>query len=90
MSFENKVVLITGGTSGIGRETAIQFARQGAKVAFAGRRQEEGDAVVREIESQGGAGIFVQTDVTQESQVQRLVDETVQKFGRLDIAFNNA
>jgi NAD(P)-dependent dehydrogenase (short-subunit alcohol dehydrogenase family) len=90
MSFQGKVVLVTGGTSGIGRETAIQFAQAGAKVVVAGRRQEEGKAVVDEIKSAGGDAIFVQTDVTKEDQVKQLVDEAVRHFGRLDIAFNNA
>lgn len=90
MSFQGKVVLVTGGTSGIGRETAIQFAKEGAKVVVAGRRTEEGEAVVKEIESAGGKARFVQTDVTKEEQVKHLVDETVRQFGRLDIAFNNA
>lgn len=90
MSFNGKVVLVTGGTSGIGRETAIQFAKQGAKVVVAGRRTEEGNAVVNEIESAGGEAIFIQTDVTKEDQVKHLVEETVRHYGRLDIAFNNA
>ncbi len=90
MSLQGKVALVTGGTSGIGRETAIQLAQAGAKVVVAGRRTEEGNAVVEEIVSAGGEAHFVQTDVTQESQVKRLVDETIQRFGRLDIAFNNA
>lgn len=90
MSFHGKVVLVTGGTSGIGRETAIQFAKEGAKIVVAGRRTEEGLAVVNEIESAGGEARFVQTDVTKEEQVKHLVEETVRQFGRLDIAFNNA
>lgn len=90
MTFTGKVALITGGTSGIGKETAIQLGQAGAKVAIAGRRTEEGNAVVDEIKSAGGEAIFVQTDVTQEDQVKRLVEETVKHFGRLDIAFNNA
>jgi NAD(P)-dependent dehydrogenase (short-subunit alcohol dehydrogenase family) len=90
MSLQGKVALVTGGTSGIGRETALQLAQAGAKVVLAGRRQEEGHAVVQEIASAGGEAHFVQTDVTQEDQVKRLVDETIQRFGRLDIAFNNA
>jgi NAD(P)-dependent dehydrogenase (short-subunit alcohol dehydrogenase family) len=90
MSFNGKVVLVTGGTSGIGRETANQFASAGAKVVVAGRRQEEGEAVAAEIVSAGGEAHFVQTDVTKEDQVERLVAETVDRFGRLDIAFNNA
>lgn len=90
MNFKDKVVLVTGGTSGIGRETAIQFAAEGAKVVVAGRREQEGANVVKAIESAGGEALFVKTDVTQEQQVKHLVDETVRHFGRLDIAFNNA
>lgn len=90
MSFDGKVALVTGGTSGIGRETAIQFAKAGARVVLAGRRKEQGAAVVNEIKSAGGEARFVQTDVTKEDQVKNLVEETVQHFGRLDIAFNNA
>ncbi len=89
MSFNGKVVLVTGGTSGIGRETAIQFSKAGANVVLAGRRREQGEAVAAEI-NDGGDAHFVQTDVTQEDQVRRLVDETVERYGRLDIAFNNA
>ncbi len=90
MTFTGKVALITGGTSGIGKETAVQLAHAGAKVVIAGRRLEEGNSVVNEIRSAGGEAIFVQTDVTQEEQVKRLVDETLRHFGRVDIAFNNA
>lgn len=90
MTFSGKVALVTGGTSGIGKETALQLARAGAKVVLAGRRLEEGKAVAEEIQRAGGEALFVQTDVTQEAQVKRLVEETVTHFGRLDIAFNNA
>jgi NAD(P)-dependent dehydrogenase (short-subunit alcohol dehydrogenase family) len=90
MTFQGKVAVVTGGTSGIGRVTALEFARAGAKVAVAGRRGEEGAAVVKEIASAGGEALFVQTDVAQEAQVQHLIEETVRRFGRLDIAFNNA
>lgn len=90
MSFAGKSVLVTGGTSGIGRETARQFARQGARVVVAGRRDVEGAEVVREIQAAGGTATFVKTDVADEAQVQRLIDETVRINGRLDIAFNNA
>jgi NAD(P)-dependent dehydrogenase (short-subunit alcohol dehydrogenase family) len=90
MDFTGKVVLVTGGTSGIGRETALQFARAGARVVVAGRRQPEGEAVVRDIEAAGGEALFVQADVSREQDVKRLVDRTVERFGRLDVAFNNA
>ncbi len=88
MTFNGKVALVTGGTSGIGKETAIQFAKAGAKVVVAGRRLEEGRLVAEEIKSAGGEVVFVQTDVTNEGQVKHLVDETLRQFGRLDIAFN--
>ena len=87
---KDKVVLITGATSGIGRVTAIAFARSGAKVVLSGRRQVEGDTVVREIQSEGGIASFLRTDVTDESQVAALVDYTIRTHGRLDVAFNNA
>lgn len=90
MSFNGKVSLVTGGTSGIGRETAIQFAKEGAKVVLAGRRNEQGEEVAKEIEAAGSEALFIQTDVTKEDQVKHLVEETVRHFGRLDIAFNNA
>ena len=84
------VVLITGGTSGIGRAAARQFALAGYRVAVAGRRQAEGDAVVAEIVKAGGTARFFRTDVTDEAQVKAMVDGTVAAFGRLDAAFNNA
>ncbi len=90
MSLRGKVALVTGGTSGIGKETALELAKAGAKVVLAGRRAEEGNAVAAEIASAGGEAIFVETDVTKEDQVRRLVEEAVRHFGRLDIAFNNA
>lgn len=90
MSFQDKVALITGGTSGIGKATALLLARQGAKVVIAGRREEQGSAVVQQIKDDGGDAIFVKTDVAQEDDVKRLVAETVKQYGRVDIAFNNA
>ncbi len=89
-TFENKVVLITGGTSGIGRVTAIAFAREGAKVVVSGRRKAEGAETVALVEKAGGKGLFVQGDVSDEAQVKALVQTVVDQFGRLDIAFNNA
>ena len=90
MTFQGKVAIVTGGTSGIGRETAHQLAQAGAKVVLAGRRPEEGSAVASAITAAGGVAVFVQADVSQESQVEHLVAETLRHFGRLDIAFNNA
>jgi NAD(P)-dependent dehydrogenase (short-subunit alcohol dehydrogenase family) len=89
-TFENKVVLITGGTSGIGRATAVAFAKEGAKVVISGRRKAEGAETVALIEKAGSKGLFVQSDVSDEAQVKSLVDTVVNTFGRLDIAFNNA
>ncbi len=84
------VVLVTGGTSGIGRAAARQFAAAGYRVAIAGRRQAEGEAVVAEIVKAGGTARFFRTDVTDEAQVKAMVDGAVAAFGRLDAAFNNA
>jgi NAD(P)-dependent dehydrogenase (short-subunit alcohol dehydrogenase family) len=88
--FQGKVALVTGGTSGIGRAAAIAYAREGAKVVVAGRRAAEGEETVRLLRAQGGEGLFVATDVSKAAQVKELVDRTMQKFGRLDFAFNNA
>jgi NAD(P)-dependent dehydrogenase (short-subunit alcohol dehydrogenase family) len=88
--FDGKVALVTGGTSGIGKAAAIAFAREGAKVVLSGRREREGLAVAEEIRTAGGIAHFVQADVAKEADVRRLVDETVAKLGRLDVAFNNA
>ena len=89
-TFENKVVLVTGGTSGIGRSTAVAFAREGAQVVVSGRRQVEGAQTVALIEKDGGKGHFVPCDVSEEAQVKALVQTVVDQFGKLDIAFNNA
>jgi NAD(P)-dependent dehydrogenase (short-subunit alcohol dehydrogenase family) len=89
-TFENKVVLITGGTSGIGRATAVAFAREGAKVIVSGRRENEGAETVAQVIKAGGKGLFLKSDVSDEAQVKKLIDTVVDQFGRLDIAFNNA
>jgi NAD(P)-dependent dehydrogenase (short-subunit alcohol dehydrogenase family) len=88
--FENKVVLITGATSGIGRAAAEQFAGEGGKVAFCGRRENLGHEVEAEIKSRGGEATYIQADVRDESQVKAFIDQAVHKYGRLDVAFNNA
>ena len=87
---KGKVGLVAGGTSGIGRETAVLFAGAGAKVVVAGRREKEGQDTVELIRAAGGDGLFVKTDVSKASEVDALVQKTVEKFGRLDVAFNNA
>lgn len=89
-SFKGKVALVTGGTTGIGRATAIAFAAAGAQVVVAGRRIEEGNETVKLIQQAGGRGLFVKTDVTKEADVKAMVEQTVKAFGRLDVAFNNA
>lgn len=88
--FNGKVALVTGATSGIGRATAIAFGREGAKVVVAGRREVEGNETVAKIVEAGGSGRFLAADVSRDADVRRLVDETIQEFGKLDIAFNNA
>src|SRR5882724_12758523 len=89
-SLENKLAIITGGTSGIGRETAVLFAEAGGKVVVAGRREAEGKETVDLMRKAGGDGFFVKTQVAKAADVQALVQKTVDKFGRLDTAFNNA
>ena len=89
-SFTNKVVLITGGTSGIGKVTAIAFAEAGAKVVLTGRREKEGEEVVAQIKKTGGTAAFVRTDVAKEADVVEAVNFVLSTHGRLDIAFNNA
>jgi NAD(P)-dependent dehydrogenase (short-subunit alcohol dehydrogenase family) len=89
-TFAGKVALVTGGTSGIGKATAIEFARAGAKVVLTGRREKEGAQVVAEIKKLGGEAAFVRADVAKDADVKRMVDFTIKTFGRLDIAFNNA
>ncbi|MCX6848845.1 MAG: glucose 1-dehydrogenase [Verrucomicrobia bacterium] len=89
-SFQNKVVLITGATSGIGKVSALAFAKAGAKVIVSGRREAEGQAVVAEIKAAGGEATFVKADVAVEADVAALVAKTVATYGRLDVAFNNA
>jgi len=89
-SFSDKVALVTGGTSGIGKATAIEFARASAKVVLTGRRETEGAQVVAEIKKLGGDAAFVRADVAKDADVKGMVDFTVDTFGRLDVAFNNA
>src|ERR1700732_5358033 len=85
----NPVVLITGALSGIGRAAAVAFAKKGAEVV-AGRREEAGTALVKELRSFGSEAEFIKADVRKEGDVRALVDKTVARFGRLDVAVNNA
>ena len=88
--FENKVAVITGGSSGIGRETAIAFAEKGAKVVIASRRQKESEETVQLVQEVGSEAIFVPTDVTKATEVENLIGQAVETYGRIDYAFNNA
>jgi NAD(P)-dependent dehydrogenase (short-subunit alcohol dehydrogenase family) len=89
-SFQGKVALITGASSGIGRATAIAFAREGAKVVVTSRRENEGKETVSLIKEAGGEGLFIRTDVSKEADVKAMVEGTVKAYGHLDYAFNNA
>lgn len=88
--FAGKVALVTGGASGIGRATALAFAREGAKVVVADVSAEGGEETVHQIRAAGGDAMFVRTDVSNSADVQNMVKVTVDTFGRLDYAFNNA
>jgi NAD(P)-dependent dehydrogenase (short-subunit alcohol dehydrogenase family) len=85
-----QVVLITGALTGIGRATAAAFAHKGAKVVVSGRHDDKGQALVAELKALGAEAEFVRADVTKEDEVRNLVDEAVARFGRLDVAVNNA
>jgi NAD(P)-dependent dehydrogenase (short-subunit alcohol dehydrogenase family) len=87
---QNKIALITGGTTGIGRDTAILFAKHGAKVVICGRRETEGNQTIGLVRATGGDGLFVKSDVSKSADVQSLVEKTVERFARVDLLFNNA
>jgi NAD(P)-dependent dehydrogenase (short-subunit alcohol dehydrogenase family) len=87
--FKGKVALVTGGTTGIGQAAAIAFAENGAKIVVSGRRSEEGEKTVHLIEQNGGVASFIKTDISNPLEVSSLIANTVEKFGRLDYAFNN-
>jgi NAD(P)-dependent dehydrogenase (short-subunit alcohol dehydrogenase family) len=88
--YEGKVVLVTGATSGIGREAAIAFAGEGAKVGFCGRREALGREVEREIKRKGGEATYIRADVRDPGQIKTFVDRVAQKYGGLHVALNNA
>jgi NAD(P)-dependent dehydrogenase (short-subunit alcohol dehydrogenase family) len=89
-TFAGRVALVTGGSSGIGRATAIKFGERGAKVVVAARREKEGKETVEMIRKAGGEATLIRTDVRISSQVENMVQQTVERYGRLDIAFNDA
>jgi NAD(P)-dependent dehydrogenase (short-subunit alcohol dehydrogenase family) len=86
----NQVVLITGALTGIGRAAAIIFAQEGAHIVVSGRRDKEGQALVAELQGLGAEAMFVRTDVRKDEDLRNLVDQTVKRFGRLNVAVNNA
>ena len=88
--FENKIVLVTGGTSGIGYAAAKAFASEGACVIIAARRENQGRNIVREIQEDGGNAFFIKTDIRVPGEIDRLFEEIINRCGRLDCAFNNA
>src|SRR2546427_11694601 len=90
MRLENKIAIVTGGGTGIGEAIAKVFAREGARVAITGRRKDELERVVRDIERKGGQALALPGSVTNESDVREAVAATVRAFGRLDILVNNA
>jgi NAD(P)-dependent dehydrogenase (short-subunit alcohol dehydrogenase family) len=90
LEMDNPVILITGALTGIGRAAAVAFAKRGAKVVVAGRRDEAGESLAEELRSLGSEAEFVNADVRNEDDVRALVDKTVARFGRLDVAVNNA
>jgi NAD(P)-dependent dehydrogenase (short-subunit alcohol dehydrogenase family) len=89
-SYKNKIALVTGGTSGIGKATAIAFAEAGAKVLLTGRREKEGTEVVAHIQKLGGTASFFKADFSKDAEVQAAINFTLTTYGRLDVAFNNA
>ncbi|WP_213938260.1 glucose 1-dehydrogenase [Pseudomonas sp. dw_612] len=88
--FAGKIVLVTGGTSGIGKAAVIAFAQQGATVIFIGRREEEGQRLMEAIQSRAESAWFIPVDISSETEAEALFKQIKEKFGRLDIAFNNA
>ncbi|MEL6459270.1 MAG: glucose 1-dehydrogenase [Cyanobacteria bacterium J06621_15] len=90
MNMKRKVALVTGGSSGMGRAAAINFAKNGAKVVIAARREDKAKRVVGQIQDFGGDACFVQTDVANSDEIRCLIEKTVEYYGRLDFAFNNA
>lgn len=87
---ENKVAIVTGGTSGLGRSIVLEFADAGYVVGFCGRRKQEGEDTLSLLQKQGGKGLFIKCDVTQSEAVRNFVEEVVGEYGKIDVAVNNA
>lgn len=90
MKLESKVAVITGGTSGIGRATAILFGQEGSRVVVVGRRQEEGEKTVDLVRDKGGEAVFLRADVSQPRDVKEMIRRAINEYERIDILFNNA
>lgn len=90
LDLAEKVAVVTGAGRGIGRATALELGRRGATIVAANRRRDDGEKIVAEIAANGGKALFIETDVAEPDQVKRLIDETVSRFARIDILFNNA
>ncbi|MGE7930615.1 SDR family NAD(P)-dependent oxidoreductase [Lysinibacillus xylanilyticus] len=90
MRLENKVAIITGGGTGIGKETALLFAKEGAKVVITDINEQSGSATVKDIQAIGGKALFVRHDVSNEDDWKKVADETINTFGKVDVLFNNA
>lgn len=88
--FESKVVLVTGGTSGLGRDAVVAFAREGARVTFTGRRPDAGEETLAQVRAVGGEAQFVKADVSRSADAERMVRSCVEAYGGLDFAYNNA
>src|SRR4030095_10055532 len=88
--FRGKVALVTGGNSGLGKASALSLARESAQVVISARRAEEGEKVTRMIKDAGGEGVFIRADMSVRADIEALVAQTVEAFGRLDFAINNA
>ena len=87
---DNKIALVVGGSTGIGRATAVAFAKAGAKVVVASRGEEQGQETVELVQQTGTEGLFIQTDVSDKNSIKHLIAQTINRYGRIDAAFNNA
>lgn len=90
MKLKDKVAIITGGTAGIGEATAVLFVKEGAKVVIVGTSQTSGDRVLEKIKKLNGEAIIIKADVSKEEDIKHMIDETIKKFAKIDILFNNA